>query len=109
VATTQEDKSMTIRIAYPLALAGALALAACGGEKAEQAATDQAAGEPTAASSEFVAENPTEPAFAAVGKRQRAELLLAAVRRAAAGWLAGLVFGLHRQDLSLGRPPDRPQ
>jgi hypothetical protein len=62
VATTQEDKSMTIRIAYPLALAGALALAACGGEKAEQAATDQAAGEPTAASSEFVAENPTEPA-----------------------------------------------
>ncbi len=48
---------MTIRIVYPLALAGALALGACSGEKAEQAAA-----EPTEASSEFVAENPTEPA-----------------------------------------------
>lgn len=53
---------MTKRIVYPLALAGALALAACGGEKAEQAASEQAAGEPTAPSSELVAENPTEPA-----------------------------------------------
>lgn len=53
---------MIKRIVYPLALAGALALAACGGEKAEQAASDQAAAEPTEASSEFVAENPTEPA-----------------------------------------------
>ena len=48
---------MTIRIVYPLALAGALALGGCGGEKAEQAAA-----EPTEASSEFVAENPTDPA-----------------------------------------------
>jgi ABC-type enterochelin transport system substrate-binding protein len=53
---------MTKRIAYPLALAGALALGACSGQKAEQAASDQAAVEPTEASSEFVAQNPSEAA-----------------------------------------------
>jgi len=53
---------MTIRnsrLAALGALAAVLALGACkGGEKAEQAA----APEPTAASSEFVAENPSEAA-----------------------------------------------
>jgi hypothetical protein len=40
--------------------------------------------------------------LAAIRERQRVDLLLTAVARAAVGRGTGLVFGLHRQDLSLG-------